>query len=183
MRHDDREHAAQWARTLLTKGEFVVLDSETTGLHGHAEICSIAIIGPDRRVLLDTLVRPTRPIPRDASAIHGITDAMVQDSPTFAQISLELRGILSGTTCIIYNADYDTRLMEQSCLACGVAIEIPAFAGEYQCAMEMYAAWVGEWSQYHGSYRFQKLPGGDHSAAGDALACLKLMRRMAGTED
>jgi DNA polymerase-3 subunit epsilon len=183
MRHDDRQHAAQWARQLLTKGEFVILDSETTGLSGTAEIVQIAILDPTGRVLLDTLVRPTRPIPRDASAIHGITDAMVQDAPTFAAVAPVLRTILSGTTCVIYNADYDTRLMEQSSLACGIAIEIPAFAGEYQCAMEMYAAWVGEYSHYHGDYKYQRLPGGDHSAVGDALACLKVMRRMAGTED
>jgi len=44
--------------------------------------------------------------------------------------------------------------------------------------MNAYAAYVGEWSDYWGSFRYQKLQG-DHSAAGDCLATLDLVRLMA----
>jgi DNA polymerase-3 subunit epsilon len=176
----DRQQAIDWAKKLLNEANFVILDSETTGLHGDSEIVQIAVIDPTGAALLNTLVKPTRPIPRDASAIHGITDAMVASSPTFADIAPELRSILSGETVVIYNSTFDTRMMEQSALACGLTIEIPAFAGEYQDAMEWYAQWVGDWSEWHESYRWQKLPGGDHSALGDARACLAIIKRMAG---
>ena len=43
-----------------------------------------------------------------------------------------------------------------------------------------YAKFVGEWNNYHGNYRWQKLEGGDHSAAGDCLATLEVIRTMAG---
>ncbi len=44
--------------------------------------------------------------------------------------------------------------------------------------MRHYAAYVGEPSK-RGGYCSQKLPGGDHSALGDALATLRLIEEMA----
>jgi DNA polymerase-3 subunit epsilon len=41
--------------------------------------------------------------------------------------------------------------------------------------------WVGE-PGWRGGFRWQKLPGGDHSAIGDARATLAVIRRMAGEE-
>jgi len=175
----DRDQARQWAQQLLARGDFLVLDSETTGLGGDAEIVQIAIIDPQGRTLLDTLVRPVRPIPMDATHIHGITNERVADSPTFADIAPQLRTLLSGETVVIYNSDFDVRLMEQSAQARGLTYEIPIFSGEYQDAMEEYSAWCGEWSQYRGNYRWQRLPGGDHTALGDARACLAIIKRMA----
>ena len=176
----DKDQARHWAQQLLARGEFVVLDTETTGLAGWAEIVQIAIIDPAGRVLLDTLVKPTRGIPRDASAIHHITDSMVADAPTFAAIAPQLRELLSAETVVIFNSAFDVRMMEQSAQAHNLTYEIPIFAGEYKCAMEEYSAWCGDWSDYHGNYRWQKLPGGDHSALGDCLACLAVIKKMAG---
>jgi DNA polymerase III epsilon subunit-like protein len=176
----DRTSAAQWAQKLLARNEFVILDSETTGLGGADEICSIAIIDGQGRVLLDTLIKPTRAIPMDATAIHHITNERVADAPTFADIAPPLRELLSGETVVIYNSAFDVRMMEQSAAAHGLSYEIPIFAGEYKDAMEEYSQWCGEWSDYHGDYRWQKLPGGDHSALGDARACLAIIKRMAG---
>lgn len=44
--------------------------------------------------------------------------------------------------------------------------------------MRRYAAYVGEPSK-RGGYRNQKLVGGDHTALGDTLATLRLIREMA----
>lgn len=175
----DRAQAMKWARAQLAKPGLLILDTETTGLHDTAEIVQIAIITASEQVLLDTLVRPTRPIPRDAERIHHISNSRVESAPTFADLMPRLRELLSGKDVVIYNAVYDTRLMEQSAAACGLSYEVPIFSGEYACAMEMYAQWVGDWSDYWGNYRYQRLPGGDHSALGDARACLAVLRRMA----
>ncbi|MGW7244638.1 hypothetical protein [Streptomyces sp. NPDC054804] len=40
----------------------------------------------------------------------------------------------------------------------------------FEDAMEPYAAWVGEWSDYWGDYVWQRLPGGDNRALGDCIA-------------
>lgn len=178
----DQDQARAWAAKLLAQPDVLVLDTETTGLHGNAEICQIAIIDITGTVLLDTYVKPKQAIPRDASAIHHITDVMVDSAPTFDQIAAQLRTILSGQTVVIYNADFDVRMMEQSAIARGITYEVPIFAGEYQDAMEMYSQWVGQWSSYHHNYRWQPLPRGDHTALGDCRACLNVLKMMAAEE-
>lgn len=55
----------------------LILDTETTGLDGDAEVVELAVIDCAGSVPLDTLVRPIGPIPVEAAAIHGITDAML----------------------------------------------------------------------------------------------------------
>lgn len=61
----------------------LVFDTETTGLGALAEIVEIACWALDAGTLqqlappVSYLARPARPIPADATAIHGIDDAMV----------------------------------------------------------------------------------------------------------
>jgi len=65
-----REKAVQIARKILEIAP-VILDTETSGLDSRAEIVEIAVVDTDGRVLVNTLVKPSRPIPPDVSAIHG----------------------------------------------------------------------------------------------------------------
>src|SRR4051794_16479396 len=88
---------------MLKGGDYVVLDSETTGV-AHAEIVQIAVVDAAGQVLIDTLVKPIQLIPREATRIHGITDAMVADAPTFAAILPQLQNILTGRNVVVYNA-------------------------------------------------------------------------------
>ena len=64
----------------------LILDTETTGLDDDAEVVELAVIDCAGTVLLDTLVRPSGPVPAEAAAIHGITDAMLADAPTWSEI-------------------------------------------------------------------------------------------------
>lgn len=181
---NDRDAAADWARKLLARNDVVILDTETSGLHSDAEIVQIAIIAPDGQVLLDTLVKPVRPIPWDAIAIHHITNEMVADAPTFVMIAPQLRELISGMTVVIFNADFDERLLQQSALACGWNdYDLPIFSADYTDAMEPYSQWVGAWNPRFSSYTWQKLPGGDHSALGDCRATLAVLMRMARAQD
>lgn len=179
----DREKAIAWARETLAMPNAVILDTETTGLDDEAEIVQLAIIDLHNAcacaggVFLDTLIRPSQPIPSAATAIHGITDAMVADAPRMSDILPLLRSLLDHRTVLIYNAEYDTRLLSQS--------GVPNLAGwptTFVCVMQWYSMYVGDWSEYYGNYKWQRLPGGDHSALGDCRATLAVLKRMAGVE-
>lgn len=178
LEDSDQTKAENWAKALLARRDWVILDTETTGLSGADEIIQIGILGSDGSVLFDSLVRPTRPIPPSATLIHGITDEDVADSPSYPEIFERVRNILSGKTVIIYNADYDLRLLRQT----GAKYRLPIPAVDdcrVECAMLQYSAYVGElWAD--GSYKWQRLTGGDHSALGDCRATLNLIKRMAG---
>lgn len=176
----DRDEVILEARCWLTPGnQYVILDTETTGLESDAEVVQVSIIDLDGQVMYNCLVKPVDRIPDVAIGIHGITNEMVADASTFEEIYAGLAGVLAGKTVIVYNADFDKRMLDQSARRHGLQ-SIPV--NKWICAMVRYAKYFGEWSDYHGSYRWQRLPGGDHSAKGDCIATLDLIKGMASAK-
>lgn len=174
---------------MIQDGDYLVLDTETTGLHD-GEIVQIAIIDSSGFTSLDALVKPSRPIPPDATRIHGITDEMVNDSPTWAQLTDYIASILRGRNVVVYNAVYDRKMMHQSAEKAGLPkVDWKGFSN-WWCAMDAFSEVYGEWNSYHRSYRWQRLttaaryyrlPVVDaHSALGDCRITLGVVKAMAG---
>lgn len=162
------------------KNKYVILDTETTGLGAKDVIVQIGIIDLEGNVLLDSLVRPTKKkrISSDATAIHGIKIETLENQPTFKDLQKEFFKIIKSKTVLIYNAEYDARLISQTAEQDGVNLKtIDAL-----CLMKAYAIFVGDWSEYHQDYTYQKLPAGDHSAIGDCKATLNVLKEMAEAE-
>ncbi len=186
---NDQQRAAKWAHDLLQSGNFCILDTETTGLGNTAEIVELALIDHEGFELLNTRACPTVEIEPDAQAIHGITQKAVENASTFDQIFPLVWRWVGKKDLIIYNAEFDTRMIRQSLRPYNLHLAFPTSdrrqcriflgGGSIHCAMLQYAAWCGEWNNYHGNYRWQKLPGGDHSAIGDCKATLDIIRKMA----
>jgi len=165
----------QWAREILANPDkYCVLDTETTGL-SNAEPVEIAAIGLDGKTLITLRLKPSIPIERGAQQIHGISNADIKDAPTFAQIFADLVWAIGDRTVLIYNAGFDTGVLENACKAYGLTC--PSWV--IDCVMIPYSEFVGEWNSYHGNYKWQKLPSGDHSALGDCRATLKIIQEMA----
>lgn len=119
----------------------VFLDTETTGLDPSAEIVEISVVDQDGKIILDTLVKPTRQIPADAIRIHGITDEMVKNAPTWPEVWTNVTQAVTGRYIGIYNADFDLRMVRQSHLVYGIN-------GGLQTArifdvMKLYADFIG----------------------------------------
>ncbi len=145
--------AVQMARDVLSQRP-VYLDTETTGLDKNAEIVEISVLDTDGSVLFESLVRPSQPIPSVVSRIHHITDRMVATAPTWPVIWLTLRPHLVSRTIVIYNEDFDVRMMQQSHARYRVPWKerLSTF-----CLMKLYAQFKGEWSPTRNSYRYFSL--------------------------
>lgn len=82
-------------------------DLETTGIRVQIDrICQIGVIKmlPDGSCTSwETLVNPTVPIPPEATEKHKITDDMVRDAPTFAQLAQPFANKIVGCDYAGYN--------------------------------------------------------------------------------
>jgi DNA polymerase III subunit epsilon len=147
-----REDAIRWARSLLSGGEFVVLDSETTGLGN--------------------------PIDPRAARVHGHTAESLAGERRFFEVYPDLLDVLWAKRVVVYNASYDRRVWHAAVGRLGARAALAGELAPWECAMRAFAAYVGERSK-RGGYKSQKLPGAEHTAIGDAQATLRLIERMA----
>ncbi len=105
------------------------IDLETTGTNIAVDrIVEISIlkIMPDETMRTDTFrVNPTIPIPAETSAIHGIFDKDVKDSPTFKQLASELMKLLEHCDLAGYNSNkFDIPLLVEEFLRAEVDFDI-----------------------------------------------------------
>tara|TARA_B100001093_G_C26819231_1_gene1011159 strand:- start:1350 stop:2066 length:717 start_codon:yes stop_codon:yes gene_type:complete len=93
--------------------KYIILDTETTGLEvkqGHRVIEIGAVLLNDRKKTEDhfhSYVNPSRLIDEEASKVHGITNADLEDKPPFDAIAEEFLEFVDGSTLVIHNAPFD----------------------------------------------------------------------------
>lgn len=174
---------------VIKSGDYLILDTETTGRYPESsEAVSVAVIQSDGRVLLNTLCKPTRPIPDDVIQIHGITNEMVKNALPFP--SELLAEIVRDKHVIIYNRSYDVPLIASSTEKAGLPYVDWWKIADWHCAMEGFAEIFGDWNSYWGNYRWQKLSTAAayyniaqddaHGALVDCQTTLKVCKAMIG---
>jgi len=207
-RERERDDLAAWARDALADPRTVILDTETTGLEDTARIVEVSVIDATGKPLVDTLLRPGYElIPRGATAIHGIDDAMVSDAPTFSETLATLTAALKGRRVLIYNRVFDVKRLRHELMlhyldrAAEAAAERAVTTGraeirheemtaealaqatawfeamEWEDVMIPYSDWYGDWNDYFGNYSWQPLNGG-HRALGDCRAVVERLEEM-----
>ncbi len=105
------------------------IDLETTGINITTDrIVELAIvkISPDGSKLVKRkLINPLMPIPESSSAIHGITDEMVKDAPSFKQISNEVKQFIEGADLGGYNSNrFDIPMLLEEFLRAGIEYSV-----------------------------------------------------------
>lgn len=105
------------------------IDLETTGINLASDrIVEIAIVkvSPDNtKVVKRKLINPLMPIPKGASDVHGITDEMVKDAPSFKQVANEVRQFLDNCDLAGYNSNrFDIPLLVEEFLRAGLDFDV-----------------------------------------------------------
>lgn len=153
---DRKQGIVKWAQELFAQKAFCILDTETTGLDGDSEIVEIALIDKNGETLINQLVKPTKRIPASVIGIHGINNDEVKGAPSFDQVWPRVERLLKKQKqIVVYNAGFDMRMIEQSCDKYEIEPKLDRFT--WKCAMAAYAEFHGEWSDYFGGWKWQKL--------------------------
>jgi DNA polymerase-3 subunit epsilon len=113
---------------LQLKKPLAFIDLETTGINlGSDRIVEIAIVKimPDgKKIIKRKLINPEMRIPQTSIDIHGITDEMVKDAPSFRQVANELKQFLDNCDLAGYNSNrFDIPLLVEEFLRIGMEFD------------------------------------------------------------
>ena len=150
----DKQSIVRIAKNLLSLDPLYI-DTETTGFSGTDVVIEISVLDTNGDVLLDTLVKSPKPIPPGATAVHGINDIHLIGAPGWKEVWPILQEKLSGRVVGFFNADFDLRLIRQTCGLHGIRWEQPY--QEKFCIMELFASYYGEWNPRKNSYKWKSL--------------------------
>ena len=162
---------------------FTVFDFETTGLAPYYgdRIVEFAFIRYSfKKGIIEefsNLVNPMRPIPEEASSVHGIYDHDVAGKQGFKVHGDDIMSMIKGTVLAGHNVYFDLRFLEQEMMEIGYKIKSP-----YLCTMGFPGFIGGRTRQGLGSVcdeRGIRLVNA-HSALADTRATAELLGQLIG---
>jgi DNA polymerase III epsilon subunit family exonuclease len=158
---------------------YVVVDCETTGTDPEIdEIVSFALVRLDGSGMETSrwtrIVRPSIPIPAEATAVHGITDADVADAASFVELAGQLFCLLEDAVFVAHNAPFDLAMLRHGLARVGV-LYCPVGVA---CTLDAFRLLepLSESHRLDALCRTYGIPLDAHDALSDALATAALLR-------
>ena len=103
----------------MDKTPIIAIDVETTGLSNArdkiVEVAAVKYVDNIEVEVFHTLINPLRDIPWQVQRVHGISNAMVADSPTFCEIAKVLSEFLQGGSLLGHNVMFDYGFISHEC--------------------------------------------------------------------
>ncbi|MDE3248701.1 MAG: 3'-5' exonuclease [Bacteroidota bacterium] len=154
------------------------IDLETTGTNlgtdRIVEIGMIKILPDGNQSTKRKLINPEMPIPQASADIHGITDEMVKDAPTFRQAAPDIRQFLDNCDLGGYNSNrFDIPMLVEEFLRAGV--EFDTKGRKFVDVQKIFH--MMEQRTLSAAYKFycQQNLEGAHSAEADARATKEIL--------
>ena len=161
----------------LTK-PIAFIDLETTGISitndRIIEIAIVKIAADGTRLVKRKLINPGMPIPAGSTAVHGITDEMVKDAPSFKQVANECKQFMDHCDIGGYNSNrFDIPMLIEEFLRAG--IEFSTEGRKFVDVQKIFHKM--EERTLSAAYKFycQKILEGAHSAEADAQATYEIL--------
>jgi DNA polymerase-3 subunit epsilon len=103
-----------------------LVDVETTGKDASVDrVVEVGIViarGGEVVERRNWLVNPGRPIPKEASDVHKITDDQVKEAPAFEAVAAEVFAMLAGCIPAAYNAAFDRAFLGNELARAGLSL-------------------------------------------------------------
>jgi DNA polymerase-3 subunit epsilon len=164
--------------TLQLTRPIAFIDLETTGINISTdrivEIAIVKIMPDGTQVPKRKLINPLMPIPASSSAIHGITDDMVKDAPSFKQVANEIKQFMDSCDLGGYNSNrFDIPMLIEEFLRIGMDFQTEG--RKFVDVQKIFH--MMEQRTLSAAYKFycQKILEGAHSAEADASATWEVL--------
>ena len=161
----------------LTK-PLAILDLETTGINLGVdriiEIGMVKILPDGNKSVKRRLVNPEMPIPQVTTDLHGISNEMVKDAPTFKQVAHEVKQFLDSCDLGGYNSNrFDIPMLMEEFLRAEVEFDMK---GRKLIDVQKIFHMM-EQRTLSAAYKFycEKILEGAHSAEADARATMEIL--------
>ena len=177
VRQQDSDYTPPAAST--NEPVYLFIDVETTGLSptkdAIVQVSALRFFGKKAVDGLNSYVNPQRPIPWEATEIHGITDEEVQDAPTIDKIKEPFMNLAKGAILVGHNATFDLNFLDY------------AFHGALDGMEYIDTLWVAKKVLDLPNYRLETLAdyaefypeGGFHDSLTDCTATAAIFFRLA----
>lgn len=193
--YGDRPAAITWAWAITNRRQrekpVIILDTETSGLGPDAVVLEVSAVDLCGNIVFDSLINPgDAEIDPEAAQTHGIGVDMLANAPLFTDVWVELRPLLNESELVIFNSQFDIRLLRQTAARYG--FDMPHIVSH--CLMKQFAQFYGEIrpaAKPEIQYLPKKLdqacehfniPVGGHRALADAEAARQVLLAMAKEE-
>jgi DNA polymerase-3 subunit epsilon len=159
----------------------VSLDLETTGIDPQrdriVEICLLKFLPDGLCEPFVTRINPGMPIPNQATAIHGITDADVADQPLFGQVVDQVQTFLDGCDLCGFNIKrFDLQLLYAEFQRAGKTLPLDNLA--ILDTMELFHRYEPRDLKAAVRFYLNREHTHAHSATGDAFAAVEVLDAM-----
>jgi DNA polymerase III epsilon subunit-like protein len=161
----------------------LALDTETTGLDPLLDrIVSLAAVRLQGTALLpgaaiDLLIHPGREIPAAATAVHGISDRMVLDAPSYAEVAPRIMAVLEGSVLIGHHAVFDLAVLRRASTAIGIDWQDPPWLDTALLYSALHPA-ARDFDLDAVAQHVGVAIEGRHTALGDALATAEIYLKL-----
>ncbi len=150
----DLAQAVGWAQKVISKPKsYLVLVLATTGLEESDTIKKIVIMSMDQKIVLDSSVTLKK----------------------WDDLELDLMQLIGSKTCICYNAEFVSRMFQQTIDKTKQGSYLP----KLECAMEAYSKFVGSRIRKTGKYHRQPLSDNDLAPIDRAKKIIEIITIMA----
>ena len=131
----------------MLPAKIAIVDLETTGITATGDrITEIGIVLVEDGEVIEewqSLVNPECTIPGEIQALTGITDRMVANAPTFAELAREVSARLAGCVFVAHNARFDYGFIKNAFRR----MEMP-FSAEVLCTVRLSRRLYPEYSSH-----------------------------------
>lgn len=156
----DRNRAILLSRDLLSVKDWVIIAAKCSKVEGRrvypgdaAELTSISVLGPDERVLMDVMVRPSGAVNNELLRLHGSDQAHVFNAPSFKEVHRILSAGFAKTRVVSYQPAKIKEILFNLCKQ----EKLPSLQASFIDLQYEYSRFLGEMNPDK-SYVFQKLP-------------------------